>query len=346
MEPCPPRPSSEGIVEHAQAAGLRVEGVDAFARDRSAVGRSLGQLFGKFEPDYVERYLLAAADGLRWVYVQPYSGRAIMPGEHHVPLAGASAAPVLGEGSNWFDENRRFALRMAILCTATIVLAPLGIFLFVKLLPRPPKARGGPLADAIDRLPAFARLRYMGGVMSRDYLLPWTIQLHSVGGGQSRLVCVDPGTTRRGLGILHRAKPSLLEIAELARGVQASLEPVDHPAQDPPQPIAWDELARPWLAHAASELPRSLAPPGQALPGAAPPPKRGKGWWWAGLLAGVGGASVGIFVVGVAISMLVNPQQPNAIQSGWCCLISTTLVCVLPSVAGSIYAVMRIRRPE
>ncbi|MCB9597044.1 MAG: hypothetical protein H6719_30250 [Sandaracinaceae bacterium] len=342
MERCEPRPSAQRIVEHARASGLQVERVEAFGRDGGGVGRAFGRLFGSFQPDYVERYLLVAMDGLRWIYVQPYSGVAVMPGEHHVPLWGSPEAPVVGDGSSWFDENRRFALRLAILCIATIVLSPIGIFLFVKLLPRAPTARGGPTAAAIDRLPAFTRLRYMGGVLSRDYLVPWTLQLLSVGGGQSRLVAVDPGTTKRGLGILHRGLPSFVEIGELARGVQAVMPRVDHPWQGPAKPLAWDDLVQPWLESAASSAPPSLPPPGPAPVAAAP--RRSRMGAWAGMISGVGAALFGLMWVAVAISMLLHPVEPNSISSGWFCLISSTLLCVLPGGGGALYAALRIFR--
>ncbi|MCC6872947.1 MAG: hypothetical protein IT378_01460, partial [Sandaracinaceae bacterium] len=196
MLPCELRPSARQIVDHANSLGLSVERVEALStQPDTGVGRALGQIFfGSYEPSYVERFVLAAPDGLRWVYVQPYSSDAVMPGEHHFALWGSPPASLWAAGSSWIDRNRQLILRLAILACATIVGLPLGVILFVLLIPRAPRVHGAELAVAINRTPQLQRLRYSGGPFSRDFLIPWALQLQSVGSGSSRLVCVDPGT--------------------------------------------------------------------------------------------------------------------------------------------------------
>lgn len=341
VQPCPPRESARQLTEHVQSLGLHVEHVEAFDLGGGAVVRSLGQLFGSFSPNYVERYALAAPDGLRWVYVQPYSNKAAMPGEHHFALRGAPDAPVWGEGSSWVDRNRSLVLRLAIIACATLIGLPIGVLLFVLMIGRAPKLHGGAVAATLARVPALQRFRYVGGFFARDFLIPWSIQLHSVGQGASRLVCVDPGSVKRGLGILQRPRPSMVEAADLARHAQMVLPAYDVPPQPPHDALGWDDLARPWLEPIAATV-RSGGFVAAPLPQVTTPRPPSRKWAWAGLVAGIGSVLFGLFWVVLGISMIVHPAEPKAVDSGWCCLISTTLTCVLPGFAGAAYAAYRL----
>ena len=57
MQSVEPHPPSQAIISAALAAGLRVERVGASScDDGSDLGRAVGQSFGSYAPNYVERF--------------------------------------------------------------------------------------------------------------------------------------------------------------------------------------------------------------------------------------------------------------------------------------------------
>lgn len=72
-----------------------------------------------YQPDYWQVYNAETNHGYYHVYVQPYDGKALLPGEHHILLEGSIPNPVwLENGSGifsspkWRGDDKNFALRL------------------------------------------------------------------------------------------------------------------------------------------------------------------------------------------------------------------------------------------
>ncbi len=159
---------------------------------------------GAITPDTICTLHCVAAGGAEALLFQPYVKRVQLPGEFQATVAGAVPVPLEVRGGGFFHREVRLRWVLSAICMATVVLAPIAIYLLFfygrpSLVGADGKAvRIGPLTtQAIGKLRFSARF-------GRGKIVPrWLVQIYPRGDGTTRcvmhaadyggLVTKDPG---------------------------------------------------------------------------------------------------------------------------------------------------------
>jgi hypothetical protein len=88
----------QSLINEATAAGCQILQIEEFGSETSARGSAISSSLksmvgGKLAPDTFHVFLLGTGAS-RLLYVQPYSGMTVLPGEHHGWLQGAFRSPL------------------------------------------------------------------------------------------------------------------------------------------------------------------------------------------------------------------------------------------------------------
>jgi hypothetical protein len=314
---------------------------------------ALGHIFGSYQASGLLLLTVLAPNGARWVYVQPYSMSAALPGEHHFVLAGTPTAPLLARGPGWFSRNFRLRMVLSTFLLLSVFGAPLAVALLV-FFPRPPKLDGGPEAVSLNASSAVRRQVFANRFGIGNFILPWVIQVYGMGEGRSRLVCRAPSTCVR--RIVRPPVADFAWAAELAGAVQSQLTSHHVARQAPRVPLGYTTLVDDWEPSLrAMPLPVQVEQPSRALPSGAPGaaaqtsyavaerPSGPSAWTtWVPLGLGLCLAGVGFLLVLGGIAMVVDPDTPKQVESGWAGIIFSFVVCVAPSLAVAAFGGVRL----
>lgn len=112
----------KSLMEQIENAGIKLLNFNEIDSEQSkassAVTSTLKSIVGgKLQPDYWQIFTLEQG-GRKQVYVQPYSGSTILPGEHHLYINGSIDYPIVLEdtaifgGPVWSSSNSEFAKKL------------------------------------------------------------------------------------------------------------------------------------------------------------------------------------------------------------------------------------------
>jgi hypothetical protein len=225
----------------------------------------------------------------------------------------------------------------------TIIGIPLSLMMLT-MLPRPARLRGGPEAAAINgalRTRVFANRFGLG-----NFILPWVVQLHSVGGGASRLVCRAPSTCGR--KVLRPPVADFAWVGSVAQAAQRALagRPTV-PKCEPRFPLPYAELLEdgsrsPVAARQADATTQPSVVQGGLGAPAAPDDRRMLSLLRARIVVGALVSMLGLWMALAGVDMIVHPVSVEDVPSGWAGLIFSILVCVLPGVGLAAFTAWRM----
>jgi hypothetical protein len=325
----------DALRAEAARSGLTVERFEEIDLSSPTLHSTIGTFLGHHEAHQLVAMTVSASDGARWVYVQPFSSTAAMPGEHHFLLRGAPSAPLVAAGPGWFSRAFRLRLLLAALLAISIVGIPIAVLLLVAF-PRPARLRGGREAELVNASGVLDARLFASRLGAGSFILPWVMQVFSRGGGASCFVCRAPKTCSA--TVFGAPVADFAWALDVARTVQGSLT-ADGPPQSPTHALGYASLIDRWEPERHS--PTSDGPPVPRGIGALTITGALAWQTWVPITLGLPALAVGLFFAVVGARVALRPDAPGDASVGWWTLAVSIVVCVLPSAVAILGGIAR-----